>query len=123
MKLSSIKGLILLTLFSIIGINASAKELIIPEGTTEIPKNKYYGNPTITSVVIPKSVTKIGDWAFFKCDNLKSIKFADGVKYKSTVKAGQVIGYVGSTGASTGAHIHFEVWNNGSRVNPMSYFK
>ena len=80
MKLLSVKNLILITLLSFIGINLSAKELIIPEGTTGIPQNKYYGNPTITSVVIPKSVTKIGDWAFFKCDNLKSIKFADGVK-------------------------------------------
>tara|TARA_B100000029_G_C17580180_1_gene959396 strand:- start:1416 stop:2714 length:1299 start_codon:yes stop_codon:yes gene_type:complete len=44
-------------------------------------------------------------------------KFGRGIKKNVKVKQGQVIGYVGSTGMSTGPHLHYEVIENGRKVN------
>ena len=39
------------------------------------------------------------------------------------VKQGEVTGYVGTTGNSTGNHLHFEVWQNGERTDALGFFK
>lgn len=44
-------------------------------------------------------------------------------KEGQVVEQGQVIGYVGTTGSSTGNHLHFEVRINGARKDPLLYFK
>ncbi|MFA0962466.1 M23 family metallopeptidase [Roseivirga sp. BDSF3-8] len=44
------------------------------------------------------------------------------VKRGQTVKRGECIGYVGSTGTSTAPHLHYEVMKQGKKINPMHYF-
>jgi murein DD-endopeptidase MepM/ murein hydrolase activator NlpD len=46
-------------------------------------------------------------------------RFADGMRSGRRVEQGEVIGYVGSTGRSTGPHLHFEVLKNGEQVDPL----
>ena len=45
--------------------------------------------------------------------------YAKGMEPGKRVRHGQVIGFVGSTGMSTGAHVHYEILVNGRFVDPM----
>lgn len=46
-------------------------------------------------------------------------RFAKGIQNGSRVHQGQVIGYVGSTGMSTGPHLDYRIWKNGKPINPL----
>lgn len=45
------------------------------------------------------------------------------VKVGDVVKRGDIISYVGSTGSSTGPHVHYEIWKDGKNVNPKPFLK
>jgi murein DD-endopeptidase MepM/ murein hydrolase activator NlpD len=47
-------------------------------------------------------------------------RFNSKVTLGTRVRQGQVIGYVGSTGRSTGPHLHYEILANGRQVNPLT---
>jgi murein DD-endopeptidase MepM/ murein hydrolase activator NlpD len=47
-------------------------------------------------------------------------RYGAGIRPGQRVSQGQVVAYVGNTGASTGPHLHYEIWRNGQRINPAS---
>ena len=65
------------------------------------------------------NTVKIKHNATYTTAYLHLLKFADGLKVGQHVKQGQVIGYVGSTGTSTGPHLDFRVWKNGTPIDPL----
>lgn len=71
------------------------------------------------SVSIPSSMTKQ-----LKSSEAKSRGYATNTYIYSSrhVNAGDIIGYIGTTGNSSGVHLHIEIYKNGSRVDPTSVF-
>ncbi len=86
-----------------------------------------------TSIYAAKSGTVVQSTMASVNGNYVTIQHSDGtstlyahmssraVSVGDYVSQGSVIGYVGTTGLSTGPHLHFEIYVNGSTVNPMEY--
>ncbi len=97
-------------------------DIAAPEGQQIIAT----GDGIIVEATFDKE-NKKGNYVVIKHNNtfttfyshMKSIS----VKAGDKVTKGQVIGYIGNTGTSTGPHLHYEVIKNGQRVNPAEYMK
>ncbi len=87
------------------------------------------GTPVVSigdGVVISKgyqggggNTVKIRHNSIYTTAYLHLSKFGPGIQVGTHVKQGQVIGYVGSTGNSTGPHLDFRVWKGGSPIDPL----
>lgn len=81
----------------------------IGDGVVTSMKNEGAGGNTV----------RITHNSVYKTAYLHLSKYGPGLKVGQRVRQGQVIGYVGSTGRSTGPHLDFRVWKNGSPINPL----
>lgn len=71
----------------------------------------------------------LGNWTVINYGKYKGSNISSGyahqtrivVKPGQVVTRGQVVGYVGTTGLSTGCHLHLQIYKDGVRVNPISY--
>lgn len=93
-------------------------DIAMPGGT---PINACHGG-TVVCISTPggygnhvKVVSENGDYTLYA--HLSAFAAVDG----QTVKAGDVIGYVGTTGSSTGNHLHLEYHQNGKNLNPLIF--
>lgn len=89
-----------------------------------------HGTPVMSigdGVVIQKGykgggghTVKIKHNSIYSSAYLHPSKYGKNIKVGSRVEQGQVIGYVGSSGTSTGAHLDFRVWKNNKPINPLT---
>lgn len=80
------------------------------------------GDGTVTSVKYEGAggkTIRIRHNSVYSTAYLHLSKYAKGLKAGQRVRQGEIIGYVGSTGRSTGPHLDFRVWKNGSPINPL----
>jgi murein DD-endopeptidase MepM/ murein hydrolase activator NlpD len=103
-------------------------------GYTKLHKGTDFAAPTGTPIYAAGNGRLIGYGPFGTFGNYAKIqhangyvtayghmsRFASGLHKGSTVKQGQVIGYVGTTGRSTGPHLHYEVYIDNRPVNAMT---
>lgn len=83
--------------------------MTIGDGTVTSVKHEGAGGKTV----------RIRHNSVYSTAYLHLSRYAKGLKAGQRVRQGEVIGYVGSTGRSTGPHLDFRVWKNGTPVNPL----
>ncbi|MBP6013806.1 MAG: peptidoglycan DD-metalloendopeptidase family protein [Alphaproteobacteria bacterium] len=102
-------------------------------GYTKMHKGVDFGAPTGTPVMASGNGTvKMAGWhggygryvqlshaGTYSTAYAHLSRFARGIKSGVRVRQGQIIGYVGTTGRSTGPHLHYEVLAKGKQINPM----
>lgn len=84
----------------------------VSSGTVTIAQNGYYGYGTTVKIDHGNGTQSL--YGHMVSDSLK-------VKVGDTVSAGQLLGTMGNTGNSDGVHLHFEVWQNDTRINPYAF--
>ena len=120
----------------------TSKRITSPYGTRWHPVYQYYkthngvdiGGVGYTSsvlatkagvVIISQKSSSYGNYVFISHGTGNTTLYAHmssrKVSVGDTVTQGQVIGITGSTGVSTGPHLHYEITENGSRVDPLQY--
>ena len=80
------------------------------------------GEGTVISVINSRSagkMVKIRHDKHYTTGYMHLSKFGSGIKQGVRVSQGQIIGYVGSTGLSTGPHLDFRFWRNGKAIDPL----
>ena len=83
----------------------------------------------VTQVLRTSQSNGLGNWTVISYGKYKGSNISSGyahqskviVKVGQKVKQGQVVGYVGTTGLSTGCHLHLQIYKDGTRVNPRPY--
>jgi len=95
-------------------------DISVPDGTPVV-------SPADGVVLKAEKMENWGNLILIKHDDVYETYYAHlkdiSVKPGDHVTEGQEIGHAGSTGLSTGPHLHYEVIKNGERVNPEDYFK
>jgi murein DD-endopeptidase MepM/ murein hydrolase activator NlpD len=103
------------------------------QGYTKMHKGVDFGAPTGTPIMaagdgVVERCSKYAGYGNYVCirhnGNTKTAyahlsRYAKGMSVGKKVRQGEVIGYVGATGQTTGPHLHFELIQNGKHVNPQ----